>query len=795
MSFTFNALLVWGQSTPLLFENTLQINVSDTIEKRVLQSDWIDLSTNEELSFITLELTREADELKYQLIRHQIEEETLMIDTLGIELPSPNVLYANIDNSRGIDIISYYQDKIYIFLNQENDPTKKPTFSQDTIAIDGANLVSLHIEDLDQNGSKDFIMINKGSTAKNTLVGRLLNNRFVLDTLSVNTDLATSTHFNDVSSTKILSFGEDSLFVHSFNDKNKLVQDTSQYFAGKVLNFAQGDINENNTFDYLLSIEDDSGTQSTYLYYDFSNLVPLDSLKYDKLFIADFNSDGLSDLYGENANGRYVFRQNEDESFEKQLIDSLGTSKIVAIGDSDRDGDLDLGVTDEQKSEFNLLINETGKNEAPLPPAFLLFFPGVESFALYWPESVDDHSKTLTYDLDIRPVRGPNYISGLYEADSSFRQITRHGNQNTERFAEYFNLPEGNYEIRLQAVDNSYFANAGSICTANGAGFCEEVIGLSKDLCAGEVFNFSNNGRVSHWFSSFFGYLGQTDNLAYLASIDDTLYTVAIDAESCEDYQFWELSVDKLVDYELLPDQYGCEGETISLLIDQPDIQYDSIQWQIDSLIFKGNTVEYVLNQSTEVLLEIHQGTCTVLDTFNLNISKPKITVSPRFTEILTGNSVQISATPGYTYNWTPSSGLNDSFINNPLATPLRSTTYLATALDSIGCITQDSVQITVRQVGFLPELFTPNSDGMNDLLKVHQLTSAENFFFQITDKRGNVVFQTESLEELRNGWNGNSGKSQAPTGSYLWQVRGNDDEGLPLLINGEQKGVINLVR
>lgn len=78
-----------------------------------------------------------------------------------------------------------------------------------------------------------------------------------------------------------------------------------------------------------------------------------------------------------------------------------------------------------------------------------------------------------------------------------------------------------------------------------------------------------------------------------------------------------------------------------------------------------------------------------------LNVYSESINIS-RDTNICIGNSVQLVASGGVTYSWSPSTYLSDSTSANPICTPLQSINYVVTAITNHGCIYTDSVQVNV---------------------------------------------------------------------------------------------------
>ncbi|MBW8049725.1 MAG: PKD domain-containing protein [Cytophagales bacterium] len=95
----------------------------------------------------------------------------------------------------------------------------------------------------------------------------------------------------------------------------------------------------------------------------------------------------------------------------------------------------------------------------------------------------------------------------------------------------------------------------------------------------------------------------------------------------------------------------------------------------------------------------------------------PKIiNISSDTSIICQGDSVQLNASGGISYNWTPGYSLSDSTIANPVAFPDTTTTYIVTILDAYGCKAVDSVTISELPSSIINIIGTDvNCNGAND--------------------------------------------------------------------------------
>jgi gliding motility-associated-like protein len=101
----------------------------------------------------------------------------------------------------------------------------------------------------------------------------------------------------------------------------------------------------------------------------------------------------------------------------------------------------------------------------------------------------------------------------------------------------------------------------------------------------------------------------------------------------------------------------------------------------------------------------ITQGGCFAIDSIFVKVIGPNATASIFPDSVCYGKAVQLQATGGKTYLWSPSTYLNNQNIANPVATPLTTTKYQVQATDNSGCSAFNTVTVHVRN-SFLKAAF-----------------------------------------------------------------------------------------
>lgn len=170
--------------------------------------------------------------------------------------------------------------------------------------------------------------------------------------------------------------------------------------------------------------------------------------------------------------------------------------------------------------------------------------------------------------------------------------------------------------------------------------------------------------------------------------------------------------------------------------------------------------------------------------------SNPTVTASNTGPYYL-GQEVVLSASTtasGASYQWT-----GPNFIsNNPNPAPsnaMLAGTYTVTLTDANGCTASSSTMVSFSNVAYaiVPNVFTPNGDGKNDLLTI-QNEGVKELTCNLFNRWGNQVFE---IHTPTGAWDGKSGSQEVSAGVYFYILEASDFQGQKI----SQKGYVHLVR
>jgi len=240
------------------------------------------------------------------------------------------------------------------------------------------------------------------------------------------------------------------------------------------------------------------------------------------------------------------------------------------------------------------------------------------------------------------------------------------------------------------------------------------------------------------------------------------------------------------------------------MICDQTSVQLggstdgNSFSWSPATTLTASNVLDPVANpkQTTPYILTAF-GTAGCpkpsADTVVVTVLPPIQPFAGRDTTALVGFPMQLNASGGVSYEWSPATGLSATNVRNPVAnynSPSEGIKYKVKVLNEAGCA--DSAYITIKVIAAKPQVlvptaFTPNGDGKNDVLRPFAL-GMQIEHFQVYNRWGQLVFSTRTTGD---GWDGRIGGQMQTNGVFTWVVKAIDDNGKSFL----QKGSVTLIR
>jgi len=208
-----------------------------------------------------------------------------------------------------------------------------------------------------------------------------------------------------------------------------------------------------------------------------------------------------------------------------------------------------------------------------------------------------------------------------------------------------------------------------------------------------------------------------------------------------------------------------CAGDPINVssISIIPEISY-SYLWSPSSIINGSDTLSTAtinLNFSQYVYLDISDGMgCNFKDSIWVDYNDVSgIIASATASKVLVqpGEIVALTANPsGYTYQWSPVTGLSNPNGQITEAKVNQDTEFTVIVSDG-ACSSSAKVKIQVYEYVcdnpfiFVPNAFTPNGDGENDILYVRGAI-LEKVLFRVFNRWGEMVFETTNKDI---GWDG----------------------------------------
>ncbi|MBI3509358.1 MAG: gliding motility-associated C-terminal domain-containing protein [Bacteroidetes bacterium] len=344
----------------------------------------------------------------------------------------------------------------------------------------------------------------------------------------------------------------------------------------------------------------------------------------------------------------------------------------------------------------------------------------------------------------------------------------------------------GSYNITITAINQCAIASSTFAITVNP--YPTANAGNDTVLCSSGPVTLSTPTGVGYSYSWTSGatIIGSAHNITVTPTVTTTYVVEVIVVGGCTSY------------------------DTVTVFVNTIN---DSTSTSVSSCIVNdGTATVYPTNgdapftylwsdgQTTQTATGLSSGvyTCLVTDASGCSVLSQVIvgsvsTLNPDagiFTTINLGQSTQLNGTGGGNYSWAPAGGLSCTTCANPVASPTVTTTYTMTVTDSLGCTATDTVTVFVDILCgevFIPNAFSPNGDGQNDILYVRG-ACIKTMDFSIYNRWGERVFHST---DPAYGWDGVWRGVPCENAVFTYVIRGSLLDGTQI----DKKGNVSLVK
>ena len=226
----------------------------------------------------------------------------------------------------------------------------------------------------------------------------------------------------------------------------------------------------------------------------------------------------------------------------------------------------------------------------------------------------------------------------------------------------------------------------------------------------------------------------------------------------------------------------------------------ERVQWYKDGSVIPSLNNRYIAKQGgTYAAISINGNGCRSSFSESIVLSMVDLPVTPVLTIQGTAKFckdetrvLKVSVPVGLTINWYKNGNIIANYTKDTLRVN-EAAEYTVKFMNSNGCLSLVSNKI-ITEIGcdatniYVPDVFSPNGDGINDVVKAICVGIQKFKFFKIYNRWGNILFETTDESK---GWDGRFRGQIQPADSYIWLVEGTDTNGKEI----RKTGTLNLIK
>ena len=288
-------------------------------------------------------------------------------------------------------------------------------------------------------------------------------------------------------------------------------------------------------------------------------------------------------------------------------------------------------------------------------------------------------------------------------------------------------------------------------------------------LCEGQSTTLQANGALSYSWSA-----GVTPGVPFIPSGTSSYTVTGTDANGCTNTSMATVTVNPGLVLTVVPDDpVLCLGDTIQLVASGAT----AYQWQPTVFMSQGNISNPLFYPNTTTVYTVtgsDASGCSGNTVVTVTVLQDPRLILTKTADAECGNKIiYLSAQGADTYSWSPASMLTQPNAWQTAATINQTTTFTVTA--HVGtCDLEDSITVfyynNEEDAIFIPNAFSPNSDGINDCFRIRHAAHFQKFYLAVYNRWGNLVFETDQPDGC---WDGTFKNHTAPSATYYYYIEG----------------------
>ena len=648
----------------------------------------------------------------------------------------------------------------------------------------GVSSYRSHLADLNGDGRDDLFLTNTNTTQKIYLNnGNGFNTTPITFVASNASDVALADYDNDGDIDAMLSdryFSENQLWLNdgNANFSYSATYAMDEYYSG----VAAGDLDNDGDIDFILYGMDfpievyinDGNANFTFNQFLSSN-------NYDQTgHIIDYDNDGLNDIimstYG--SYGLEVWKNIGNLNFLLcyQSTDMHIYSHDCDVGDINGDSLIDvyIGCFCSENADIVYLQYPSNITVDPdtayicLGDSITLTASGANTYV--WSEGLGTNNSvivspttTTTYTVTgvsgscspvatalviVNPLPEINVTTDEAEVcsgDTAILSVTGANSyiwSTSDTTSTIIVTPDTLTTYTVTGIDTLGCTNVGYI-TINTKPLPEiEITSTLTSICEGDGTLLSASGGISYIWGD-----GTTDanNVVYPDSTTSYVVT-GYGSNGCFNTDTMTINVHANPDITFtMEPPYYCEGDTVELTATGGQYYH----WNTGQ---DGNMILIYPDSATVYSVTVtNQWDCSNTAEINVEVyDKPNVEILTNKTDICIGEYVALIAEGAEEYSWNTGETFSEITVR-----PQSTMTYVVTGTNAPGCKDTANVEIKVQLCDIkIPNVITPNGDGVNDRFLIENLEILSLAKLQIYNRWGRLVYESE---QYKNDWDANS--------------------------------------